>query len=384
MAMTIPDVLSRGSLLTLAIALCVAQGVGAGNGEPEARRDRDLNLTARMQPAPRGGGFRMDGYWVWDGSVIQGEDGRYHLFASRWSKEVSFYPNFVTNSEVIRAVADKPEGPYRFVETVIKRRGPEFWDGMMSHNPVIRKFGGKYLLFYTGTTYSFPFPDATNPVLSNAQHAEARLNQQIGLMVADSLAGPWQRNDQPIIPRNPDPGKWDSKMTTNASPCILPDGSIWVIYKGVASHDDFMRLGIARAAAWNQPFRRMQDRPLFEFDDLNASVEDPFFWYDGRQFNLLMKDMTGALCGEAHGGLFALSKDAIHWEFQRNQVAYSRTVRWDDGTISTQGNLERPSLLFDHDGMPTHFLAATADVNYRKREELRSTYVLVIPLTKTP
>ena len=26
----------------------------------------------------------MDGYWVWDGSTIRGEDGRYHLFASRW------------------------------------------------------------------------------------------------------------------------------------------------------------------------------------------------------------------------------------------------------------------------------------------------------------
>ena len=342
------------------------------------------NLATRMLPALRGGGFRMDNYWVWDGSVIQGNDGRYHMFASRWSKDVCFYPNFVTNSEVVRAVSDTPEGPYHFVETVIKRRGPEFWDGMMSHNPVIRRSGNKYLLFYTGTTYRFPYPDATNPVISDAQHVEARLNQQIGMLIADSLEGPWQRSDQPIIARNPDEGKWDSKMTTNASPCVLPDGSILVIYKGVAHHGDFMRLGIARASAWNRPFERILDRPLFEFDQMNASVEDPFFWHDGTRFNLMMKDMTGALCGEEHGGLFASSSDAIHWEFRRNEVAYSRTVRWDDNTVTKQGNLERPSLLFDRTGTPTHFFAATADVNFRSRKELKSTYVMVVPLKAMP
>lgn len=374
------NLLVKGAVTFLSVLLLAPACVLAADSAATAVRDTTSSLAARMLPALRGGGFRMDDYWVWDGSVIQGGDGSYHMFASRWSKEVCFYPNFVTNSEVVRAVSDTPEGPYHFVETVIQRRGPEFWDGMMSHNPVIRKSGGKYLLFYTGTTYRFPYPDATNPVISDAQHKEARLNQQIGLLVADSLEGPWQRNDQPIIARNPDEGRWDSKMTTNASPCVLPDGSILVIYKGVAHHGDFMRLGIARAAAWNRPFERMQDHPLFEFDQMNASVEDPFFWHDGHRFNLLMKDMTGALCGEEHGGLFASSADASHWEFRRHEVAYSRTVRWDDGTVSTQGNLERPSLLFDRHGTPTHFFAATADVHFRNRQELKSTYVLVIPL----
>ena len=29
-----------------------------------------------LLPAPVGGGCSMDGYWVWCGSVIRGEDGR--------------------------------------------------------------------------------------------------------------------------------------------------------------------------------------------------------------------------------------------------------------------------------------------------------------------
>ena len=28
----------------------------------------------RLLPAPMDGGFRMDGYWVWCGSVIKGDD----------------------------------------------------------------------------------------------------------------------------------------------------------------------------------------------------------------------------------------------------------------------------------------------------------------------
>ncbi|MGV2786981.1 glycosyl hydrolase family 43, partial [Clostridium perfringens] len=33
-----------------------------------------------FDPAPVAGGFRMPGYWIWCGSVIKGEDGRYHMF----------------------------------------------------------------------------------------------------------------------------------------------------------------------------------------------------------------------------------------------------------------------------------------------------------------
>jgi len=57
---------------------------------------------------PKNGGFRMDGYWVWCGSVIKAEDGRYHLFASRWPRDITFHPGWMTNSEIVRAVADKP------------------------------------------------------------------------------------------------------------------------------------------------------------------------------------------------------------------------------------------------------------------------------------
>jgi hypothetical protein len=106
----------------------------------------------RLLPAPMDGGFRMDGYWVWCGSVIKGDDGKYHMFASRWPKTTGFGPYWLTNSEIVHAVSDKPAGPYKFSDIALPPRGSEFWDGQMTHNPAIRKYKGTYLLYYTGTT----------------------------------------------------------------------------------------------------------------------------------------------------------------------------------------------------------------------------------------
>ncbi len=44
----------------------------------------------RLLSAPVGGGFAMDGYWIWCGSVVRGEDERYHMFASRWPQALPF------------------------------------------------------------------------------------------------------------------------------------------------------------------------------------------------------------------------------------------------------------------------------------------------------
>ena len=74
-------------------------------------------------------GFRDDAYWIWCGSV---QRGLYHMFASRWSKATAFNCNWLTNSEVVRAVSDSPTGPYRFEEVVLPARGAEYWDGRMT------------------------------------------------------------------------------------------------------------------------------------------------------------------------------------------------------------------------------------------------------------
>ena len=142
-------------------------------GNQTSAESPPAGFMERLQPTSLEYGFQMEDYWVWGMSVIQGEDGLYHGFASRWSKQTPFGPNWVTNSEVVHATAEKPEGPYTFQSVVLKQRGSEFFDGMMAHNPTIHKSGDTYLLFYTGSTYSFPFP---TEAITRAQYVESRIN----------------------------------------------------------------------------------------------------------------------------------------------------------------------------------------------------------------
>ena len=86
---------------------------------PVARAAASGGFINRLQPAPPDGGFSMKGYWVWGGSVMRGEDGKYHMFATRWPTSLRFEQHRLTNSEIVRAVSDKAVGPYEFAEVVL-------------------------------------------------------------------------------------------------------------------------------------------------------------------------------------------------------------------------------------------------------------------------
>ncbi len=330
-----------------------------------------------LLPAPVRGGFSLPDYWVWCGSVIRGDDGKYHMFASRWPRRLAFSPHWLTNSEIVRATSATPEGPYTFVEVVLSPRGAPFWDGRMTHNPTIHKAGDTYLLFYTGTTYEGPMPTPDSPERRGSPRMlQARANQRIGLATAKSPSGPWQRPDKPILP--PRPGKWDAMMTTNAAPCVLEDGSVLLVYKAVANQKDLLRLGVAKAAHWAGPYERLRDEPIFRFDATGDHVEDAYVWRSGGQFELVMKDMKGGISGEKGAGIHATSKDGVDWTISKPALAYSRTVLWSDGTKTRQGSLERPQVLVER-GRPTHLFLATAD-GPGGFDQATRTWNLVIPL----
>lgn len=335
-------------------------------------------FAERLQPAPRDGGFALDEFWVWCGSVIRGEDGRYHMFASRWSREVSFWPHWVTNSEVVRAVSDTPVGPYHFEEVVLPARGAEFWDGRMTHNPTIHRCGDTYLLFYVGTTYEEPMPTRANPEIWGSELVmKARANQRIGLATAPSVCGPWTRRDAPIL--EPREGKWDALMTTNPAPCVQADSSVLLIYKAVGFDKDLLRLGVAHAKYFEGPYQRLKDEPIFRFDDTRDHVEDAYVWRENDEFHLVMKDMNGGICGEKGGGIYAVSPDGIAWRIAEPPQAYSRKVLWSDGTTTMQGHLERPQLLIENN-VPTHLFFATGDGPGGFTQMTRS-WNMVIPLS---
>jgi len=341
-------------------------------------------LSDHMLPAPVGGGFAMDDYWIWCGSVIKGEDGRYHMFASRWPKKFPMHPGWLVASEIVRASCDTPDGTYKFEEVVLPERGPQYWDGRMTHNPHIKKIGDKYVLYYLGTTH--PFNDPEVPLsLQDPRVLVARSNKRIGIAVADSVFGPWKRFDKPLVTTRPD--KFDNFLVTNPAPCLSPDDKMLLIYKtvryqtrpytGLSVHFPFQELGAIIADRFDGDYTTVRtDAPLIS----EYHMEDPFVWYDDDGYNMMVKDMDGRLCGEELGGVLGHSKDGLHWEFKKDFLFYTRNILWDDGVVRQMGNLDRPFLLFEN-GKPTHAFFATSDISISEGDiTATKTWNMVIPL----
>ena len=328
--------------------------------------------------------FQMDGYYVWDCSVIQ-SGGKYHMFSSRWKKELGFGWNWVFNSEIIHSVSDKPEGPYVFQNVALPRRGREYFDGMNTHNTCIKEYNGKFYLYYMGCTYGGDIPQGPDDY-TNEYGIETWNRKRIGGAVADDINGEFVRRDTPILePR--DCRYWDCTITTNPTVAIMPNGKTYMIYKSRAAIGKPLQLGIAVADTPDGKFERLSDEPILNFEDENLHIEDPFFWYDAKRkkFCLVTKDdckngSTG-ITGEWGSGFYAESDDGMHFEIPSDPTVYTRHVKWKDGRETVQGNLERPSILFDENGKPTHLFCASGNASepYCFTEE---TFIVCMKLEK--
>lgn len=322
----------------------------------------------------------MPGWWVWCGSVIQGQDGKYHMFAARWPKHLPFFEGYIFYSEIVRAVSDTPQGPYMFAEVVLGDRGGQFWDGRMTHNPTVLRYQGKYLLFYIGGTFQGPTPTDQELRADTPERLQNRAisynSIRIGLAVADDPAGPWVRPDKPYLDIRP--GHWDHQVTTNPAPCITPEGYLRLYYRGNTPNG--CRIGVAQAKDMNSPPERLLEDPILG----NLPLEDPYvFWMDDH-YEMLAKDLApdaaGSITGEYHATVHAISRDGLEWRLAEPAKAASRTVTWDDGKTVTLGCLERPQLLWE-DGKPVALFAAAADGPGGFRAAY-NTWNICIPLKK--
>ena len=365
-----------GGFALLIISLIL--GVLACDDQPSHFQNQ---ISGQLGKAVIGGGFQMQDYWVWGSSVVKAEDGKYHMFASRWPKYIPFHPGWMVASEIVRATSDKPEGPYTFQEVVLEARGAQYWDGKSTHNPKIIKYKDNYILYYMGSTH--PFEDL-NPEnikdfdLKSKHCIVGRWRKRIGIAVSKNINGPWKRYDKPIL--DVEPGSFYSYLTSNPAPLIKENGEVILIFKGRAYKEDRhgpMNVGVARAKSFEGPYSVVGDEPFFSKDKFGV-VEDPHLWSDKNGYHMLAKDHKGSITGEHGAGFLAHSNDAISWELDKNVKAYSKLIQWDNGEDIKMGQLERPFVLVEN-GMPSHIFFATMD-GPGGFENASKSWNMVIPL----
>lgn len=324
------------------------------------KRQSENELFHHLGQAPRTPTFESEGYWVWGSSVIKGNDGKYHMFVSRFPKSLPFHPGWMVASEIVHAISDTPEGPYKFSDIALPARGAQYWDGRSTHNPRILEYQNKYYLIYMGSTHPFANPTYDQLTLDSPWCTVGRSNKRIGLAIADSPYGPWKRFDEPILKTKPN--TFYSFLVSNPSPIIQEDGSVMMIFKGrtYIGDDKFsdMALGMAYAPSIEGPYTVLNNgQPIFQVDG-QGEAEDPFLWKDSRGYHAIFKDHVAKFTGEKGGGVMAHSPNGIQWTIDKDPKAYSRTVEWEDGKVEMQGQLERPFLLFEN-GKATHAFFAT-------------------------
>ena len=253
-------------------------------------------------------GFKMEGYYIWCGSCIKGDDGMYYLFASRWPKSKGFPKGYMTDSEIVLAKTESLDKPFRFVKVLIGKRDGGYWDSLMAHNPFVIKFGSKYVLFYIG------------------RENENSAYRKIGYAVSDRICGNWERSDQPL----------DLPGDVN-NPCafIGENGKMLLYYR-----DKGLKVSVAESDGYDCGFKLLKT-DLF----CGKRVEDMFVYRDGEKIMMLCEDADGSFSGLKKGGILFSSSDGINFEYK--EKAYDFDVCSTDGKHMKLQRRERPFILFD-------------------------------------
>jgi len=249
----------------------------------------------------------------WDGKILRGKDGRYHLFGSRWPEKEGH--NAWGRSVAIHAVSNSVEGPYRDT-------GPLFEDhGGRGHNVTALELpNGKYAV-----------------LLSETRPGEVYLS--------DSLDGPWICQG----PVQVDPNGFRADRPSNWSILLRPDGRFEIITRhGLIMISDSGIMG---------PYKVMGTSIYPEVEGLdNRTAEDPVIWYSGGHYHVVVNWWNDKKA------YHLVSKDGIsHWTL--DGLAYDPRrdfIRYTDGTVNRWTKLERPNVVMEN-GHVTHFTFAVID-----------------------
>lgn len=294
-----------------------------------------MNFKARLGKVTQNSIFKMDGYFVWCGTMAKGDDGRYYLYFSFWPKSGSFDNDWVICSKIGYAVSDNPYGG--FVYQGIALDSGNTWDSGSVHNPAVIQHDGKYYMYYMGN-------------YGNGEFWNHRNNQRIGVAVAENPNGPWKRFDRPVIDVSPE--GYDSLMTSNPSVTIGDDGKFYMIYKAVEDNGKYPKggavvCGIAVADTPTGPFQK-HDAPILVNPENEWSVEDAFIWCENGRFYAIAKDFQGYFTKSEKGDLALFySDDAQNWQPDEDALALKKELMFEDSVLPLY-RMERPQIYFEN------------------------------------
>lgn len=283
-------------------------------------------------------------YYVWCTSPIA-DGGKIHLFCSRWPKNKDM-GGWMSDSEIVHYVGDKPEGPFRLAPGGIKADPKASFNNTI-HNPAIFKFGNQYALLY------ITFDRRKDTVSGGGRMCTC-------LATSDSINGPWKKEGENglIIKQSTDPKHWTYKSWAMDNPTMLyANGKYYLYFKG-APQQRKSRYGYAVADKLEGPYA-LSDKPCTDNVDY---IEDATAFVWNNKYYLLTNDNMGTHTGKGGQGILWESDTPIDFKLANAKIGFFHTSAYAKGVDLSKARklyggefkFERPGILM-LDGKPAYF-----------------------------
>ena len=267
----------------------------------------------------------------WDGQIVRGAEGKWHLFASRWDHSKGH--RGWGSSVAVHAVSDDVMGPY-------EDKGMCWPDNM----------GGRG-------------HNVTALVMPDGRYAVTVSETRPGEVFASkSPDGPWESLGKITVADQPN---W---RASNVTPLLRPDGQYMIVQRSG-------QIMLAKDIAG--PYV-IQGKPIYPLVKglILQNLEDPAVWYSGGLYHIVVNSWS------MRKAFHLTSEDGItNWKLRG--LAYDPTadfLRYTDGTVNHWEKIERPAVLLQN-GHVRYFTFAVIDIpkEENKGNDHHGSKVLVVP-----
>jgi hypothetical protein len=276
---------------------------------------KDVWGAATVGPRDDGNGLEdstIQKWNYWDGQIIKGSDGKWHMFASRWDQAKGHNGWF--GSCAVHAVSDDVIGPYRDAGLC----WPDNMGGKGHNVTALTMPDGKYAI-----------------TISETRPGE--------VFASKVLEGPWASLGKMTVADQP---RW---RASNVTPMLRPDGTYMIVQRSG-------QIMISKDIIGPYKVHGPSIYPKVKGLSL-VNLEDPVAWYSGGLYHIVVNSWS------ARKAYHLTSTDGITGWILRG-LAYDPTtdfLRYTDGTVNHWNKIERPAVLLQ-DGHVTHFTFAVLDV----------------------
>jgi hypothetical protein len=291
----------------------------------------------------------------WGGGILYDSPTEtYHLFVSAMTNDCPL-SDWNTNSRIEHATSLNPTGPYTFQDVAVNT---------YAHNsaPLLLP-DGTYAIVHIGDgagpadggVNCSTSDDATPPSFFHGIVPHKSSNEDDDepaaagstIHVSTSLNGPWEPLSQNTLPGCNNPAPW-----------VHPNGTLFSV---CSKHNDLLR-----ADSISGPWTNIAN--VIPMGGPGGSYEDPFLYTDFRgNFHVLFHVYNTSepfdQCANSTVSAHSFSADGLAWHTAAAQPYGTQVTTTTNnglgvggGGVVTVSTRERPKLLFNSDGVPTHLL----------------------------